>query len=101
MLIPLPTPNEQHLIMARINELATRIEVARELRSQAVEETSALLLSAKGFLFGEEFNKNCHVLELGDFTEIRAGVTLGRSLSGPIIKMPYLRVANVQDGYLI
>ena len=98
--IPLPPIDEQRRIVARIEELAARIDEARELRRRAVKETSALLLSSKGFLFGEEFNKNWPVLELGDFAEIRAGVTLGRSINGSTIRMPYLRVANVQDGYL-
>ena len=98
--IPLPPLDEQRRIVARIEELAARIEEARELRRRAVEETSALLLSSKGFLFGDEFNKDWPVLELGDFAEIRAGVTLGRSINGSTIRMPYLRVANVQDGYL-
>jgi type I restriction enzyme S subunit len=98
--ISLPPLDEQRRIVACIEELTARIEEARELRRRAVEETSVLLLSSKGILFGEEFNKNWPVLELGKFAEIRAGVTLGRRLSGSAIKMPYLRVANVQDGYL-
>jgi type I restriction enzyme S subunit len=98
--IPNPPLSEQRRIVARIEELAARIEEARELRRRAVEETSALLLSSKGILFSEVFNKNWPVLELGKFAEIRAGVTLGRRLSCSAIRMPYLRVANVQDGYL-
>jgi len=37
---------------------------------------------------------------LGKVSKIRSGVTLGRQLSGELIELPYLRVANVQDGYL-
>jgi type I restriction enzyme S subunit len=40
------------------------------------------------------------VVELGDIADIHAGVTLGRTLNGPTIRLSYLRVANVQDGYL-
>ncbi len=38
---------------------------------------------------------------LGSLAQIRNGVTKGRNLSGfKTIEVPYLRVANVQDGYL-
>ena len=32
--------------------------------------------------------------------EIQTGLTLGKTYEGPLIERPYLRVANVQDGYL-
>jgi hypothetical protein len=35
-----------------------------------------------------------------DVSDICSGVTLGRTLDGPTIHLPYLRVANVQDGHL-
>ena len=37
---------------------------------------------------------------LEDVAEIRSGVTLGRNLTGRTVRLPYLRVANVQDGHL-
>lgn len=41
------------------------------------------------------------VKALGKIAEINSGVTLGRKLSGEnTVELPYLRVANVQDGYL-
>lgn len=40
-------------------------------------------------------------VRLGGLSEIVGGVTKGRNLEGqPTIELPYLRVANVQDGYL-
>jgi type I restriction enzyme, S subunit len=40
------------------------------------------------------------VVELGSISEIRSGVTKGRKFNGKdTIFYPYLRVANVQDGY--
>jgi len=42
-----------------------------------------------------------HWLKLGNFTDIVGGVTKGRKLEGKkTITLPYLRVANVQDGFL-
>ena len=41
------------------------------------------------------------VVHLGDVSDISSGITLGKVHSGPnIVERPYLRVANVQDGYL-
>lgn len=38
---------------------------------------------------------------LGELAEVAGGVTLGRSVTGiGTLELPYLRVANVQDGYL-
>jgi type I restriction enzyme S subunit len=39
-------------------------------------------------------------LSLEDVAEIRSGVILGRRLAGKTVRLPYLRVANVQDGHL-
>lgn len=45
--------------------------------------------------------KDWDVQPLSELAEINSGVTLGRNLSGlGTIELPYLRVANVQDGYL-
>ena len=47
-----------------------------------------------------EIPKSWKILPLEDVSAIRSGVTLGRKISGKKISVPYLRVANVQDGYL-
>ena len=46
MEIPLPPLDEQRRIVARIEDLAGKIEEARGLRRQAVEEAEALVASA-------------------------------------------------------
>jgi type I restriction enzyme S subunit len=45
MKIPLPSLDEQQQIVARIEELAAKIEDARELRQQALEEADRLLIT--------------------------------------------------------
>jgi len=41
------------------------------------------------------------VIQLSQIADISSGLTLGKTHSGPnTIELPYLRVANVQDGYL-
>jgi len=51
MAIPLPPLTEQQWIVARIEELAAKINEARGLRRQAVEEAEALLQSTSRQLF--------------------------------------------------
>jgi len=42
-----------------------------------------------------------NVERLGTIAQVSSGLTLGKTHSGPnTIELPYLRVANVQDGYL-
>ncbi len=98
--IPLPPLDEQRRLVARIEELAAKIEEAQKLRRQAAEEGEVVLSSAKNALFNKEHMKKWRNITLGEIADIQSGVTLGRKLRGPTIKLPYLRVANVQDGYL-
>ena len=45
--------------------------------------------------------KEWEVRSLGEIAGVGGGVTLGRDLAGSqVVELPYLRVANVQDGYL-
>ncbi|WP_162944908.1 restriction endonuclease subunit S [Flavisolibacter nicotianae] len=49
----------------------------------------------------EKIPKTWHWTRLLDIAEISSGVTKGRNLKGKrLIRVPYLRVANVQDGFL-
>jgi len=98
--IPLPSLAEQRRIVGRLDELAAKIERARVLRRQAMEEARALSRSIANALLRELSANDSATSTLGDVADIRAGVTLGRDLSGPLLSLPYLRVANVQDGYV-
>ena len=98
--IPLPPLEEQRRIVARIEELAAKVDAARALRQQATEEAKALLGATKKKLFNEKHMEKWPTIQLGEVGEIRAGTTLGRRLTGPTVRLPYMRVANVQDGYL-
>ncbi len=98
--IPLPSLAEQRRIVARIEQLAAQVHEAKRLRKEAAEEAEAMVASECNAIFSGDnavkWNKVCLV----DIAEIRAGVTLGRRLNGETTRLPYLRVANVQDGYL-
>jgi type I restriction enzyme S subunit len=98
--IPLPPLAEQRRIVARIEELAAQIREARALRQQAAAETEALRAAQANFIFSNSTLGKWPKRRLEEIAEIRSGVTLGRQLVGKTIKLPYLRVANVQDGHL-
>jgi type I restriction enzyme S subunit len=87
-------------IIVYIEALAARIAEAHGLRQQAVEEAEAIVGSAKRAIFNSESIERWNPHLLGDIADIVSGVTLGRHLTGPTIRLPYLRVANVQDGHL-
>ena len=53
MKIPLPLLPEQRQIVARIEELAAKINEARRLRENGLEEAEALIKSARRSVFGE------------------------------------------------
>lgn len=98
--IPLPALPEQRRIVARIEGLAVHIEEARGLRRAAVHEAVALVASRAESVFTGAAAQRWPARHLEEVTEIRSGVTLGRRLRGRTIQLPYLRVANVQDGHL-
>lgn len=96
--VQLPPLAEQLRIVARIEVIAGKVDEAQRLRRQAMQETEALIASEKNRLF-EDIRIKWPLKTLGEIAVIVSGVTLGRTLKGPAIKLPYLRVANVQDGH--
>jgi type I restriction enzyme, S subunit len=74
MRIPLPPLEEQRRIVARIEELAAKIEEARGLRRQAVEAAEALIVASRAELFKQASRKgttrldNMAILERGKFS---------------------------------
>lgn len=97
--IPLPPVTEQKRLVEWIDTLAAKIEEAKRLRAEADEERQALIASFTNAVF-ESVQNTWPVRALGELADIRSGVTLGRAITGPTIRLPYLRVANVQDGRL-
>ncbi|WP_440130260.1 restriction endonuclease subunit S [Trinickia symbiotica] len=120
--IPLPNASEQRKIAQILDTLATAIRetdaiidklklvkqgLLHDLLTRGVDENGELRLppSEAPHLYKESplgwIPNEWGVLNLGDVAAINSGVTLGRSLTGHgAIELPYLRVANVQDGYV-
>ncbi len=90
---------EQRRIVAKIDELAAKIAEARQIRLLSERGVDKLRASASNDLF-QSLRDQSATVPLGEVSEIQSGVTLGRDLTGTTVALPYLRVANVQDGRL-
>ena len=98
--ISLPPLDEQRKIVRKIEELATKIEQAKSIRIKSKTEIDSLSTSLTNKLILTNL-LDYEQISLGEIASIKSGVTLGRrSLRGPTVSLPYLRVANVQDGFL-
>lgn len=96
--IPLPTLPEQREIV----KILRQADHLRQLRSKADEESELLALATFKQIFGFIDKNSPHrQVRLEKISEIVSGVTKGRNLpSHETVNVPYLRVANVQAGYL-
>lgn len=97
--MPLPPLRDQEQI-AKIFDMADGL--CRK-RQQAMELLDEFLRSTFLEMFGDPVknNKNWPVAKLYEVSSIQSGVTKGRKLNGKqILSVPYMRVANVQDGYI-
>lgn len=100
MPISAPPIFKQEKIVAKIEELFSEIDNAdaQLLSATRLENTYKQAIIDSTF---DAIAENYKMTSLNDIAEIRGGVTKGRKLSAiDIVQIPYLRVANVQDGYL-
>ena len=93
---PLP---EQERIVSRIEELFSQLDAGVETLKKTKAQLSVYRQAAITEAFSVE--NNTPNVCLSDIAQIIGGITKGRDLSGTeTIELPYLRVANVQNGYL-
>ena len=97
--VSIPELPEQQRIVARIEELFSQIDDAeatlQKAKAQLAVYRQVAISSAFPSLPEDEW------VRLDCIAEIAGGITKGRDLSGQrTIELPYLRVANVQNGYL-
>lgn len=85
----------------RIADVLDRAEALRAKRRAALAKLDAFTQSIFFELFGDGRDRRFPTEKLSDCAEIVSGVAKGRKLNGgPIVQAPYLRVANVQAGFL-
>ncbi len=107
LFVAIPPPAEQ----AAIARIFDTVDKAIELTSKAVELARVLDHSLLNRLLeyglvagsGQKLKRPAHwqIRRVDEVAEVGSGVTLGRDVSGSkYVELPYLRVANVQDGHL-
>lgn len=99
VVVPLPPLDEQR----RIVDILKRADSIRRFRKQALETTRELIPALFVDMFGDPATnpKGWETQVLCEVSDIGSGVTKGRKLDGQeTVELPYLSVANVQDGYL-
>lgn len=97
--IPLPPLPEQK----RIAAILDKADAIRRKRQQAIQLADDLLRAVFLDMFGDPVTnpKGWNEIVLKDIADIRSGVTKGKKIDpSTAITLPYMRVANVQDGYL-
>ncbi|MGY6275103.1 restriction endonuclease subunit S [Methylomonas sp. MgM2] len=97
--IPLPPLPEQK----RIAAILDKADAIRRKRQQAIQLADEFLRAVFLDMFGDPVTnpKGWGEYVLKDIAEIRSGVTKGKKIDlSSAVTLPYMRVANVQDGYL-
>ncbi|MBK8997356.1 MAG: restriction endonuclease subunit S [Myxococcales bacterium] len=98
--VPLPPLPEQR----RIADILDKADAIRRKRKEAIALTEELLRSAFLEMFGDPVTnpKGWEVKALVELADIATGVTKGKKYGDkPMVTLPYMRVANVQDGHLV
>jgi len=97
--IPLPPITVQEHIL----QILQKADEVRRKRQEALELADAILSASFIGMFGDPGNNHdaYERIPLGKIADVRSGVTKGRKLGDKdTVEVPYLRVANVQDGFL-
>ena len=92
--IPLPPLGEQE----RIVKLLDEADALRKLRAEADRRLGELVPALFYEMFG---TTTLPYVPLADVAEVVSGVAKGGRKSSGLVEIPYLRVANVQDGHLV
>ncbi len=97
--IPLPPLTEQK----RIAAILDKADTIRRKRQQAIQLADQFLRAVFLEMFGDPVTnpKGWNEFVLKDIADIRSGVTKGKKIDlSTAVILPYMRVANVQDGFL-
>jgi type I restriction enzyme S subunit len=97
--VPLPPLPEQ----SRIADILDKADGVRRKRKEAIALADELVRSAFLEIFGDPVTnpKGWGVKTMGELADTASGVAKGKRYEGqPLVTLPYMRVANVQDGHL-
>jgi len=94
--VPLPPLAEQERIVRLLDEAGS----LRCLRARADARMGDFIPALFHEMFGDLAESNYPIKLLSDVAKVVSGVAKGRRLGSSAVIVPYLRVANVQAGYL-
>jgi len=90
-------------VQERIVQILQKADDIRRKRQDALDLADAILSASFIGMFGDPANNHDDYerVPLSKIADVRSGVTKGRKLRDKeTVEVPYLRVANVQDGFL-
>lgn len=94
-----PSIDEQERIVAHIEELFSELDAGVETLQKIKQQLTVYQQALISASFAEAVGSDS--VRLDEISVITGGITKGRNLTGKdVIELPYLRVANVQNGYL-
>jgi type I restriction enzyme S subunit len=103
ILIPLPPLSEQKRIVARINDLFSRIREAKRLRQEAQQEAERLWQSVLADTFpkpGTKLPNGWQWVKLGEVFEFQQGAAMSPKRRQRRNPKPFLRTRNIFWGYV-
>ena len=106
-LVPVPYPKhperslaEQRRIVARLEALLGEVRAMRDLAQEMEKDIERVMASALAEVFDSP-NREWNTSRLAEVAFIQTGTAKGRRFRDrATVELPYLRVANVQAGYL-
>lgn len=99
--VDLPDLDRQRSMLRSLREQMAVMERARAAAAMQLSAAQALPAAYLRAIFASREAQRWPRRALGDASEIVSGITLGRQPRGSLARsVPYLRVANVKDGYL-
>lgn len=94
--VTLPPLEEQLAIVATVEHCMRAIDRGTSRVGVGLQRIEAL----RAAVLRDAFDLELDTAALGELADIASGVTKGRKLTEPTVETPFLRAANIRDGFL-